>query len=335
MIVLYIAGAIAALTIFFMFAWYRVVPPSQAHLVVTPRTRFVASSDAKLGTQTTYFDIPSIPFIGRKVRKMDVTIKELVVQQETYEKDQARFNVTSSLKYRITDVIRAAETFISADELEKQMQEIIRASVRAVTVKYNVVDARANKQKMSDEISKEISDDLAKWGLKLINFVLVDFQDTEDSSIISDISKRREVEIETETREMNAVKFKQARMKEAESEELAKRREIEKDERVAMREQNKLKKVAEEQKIAREKELEVTRVNQVKGAEIEKAKQIVVANQNRDVEKINKEQKRLEGEGDRDKAIEQAKGEAAPIREKGLAEAQAKEKLQAATRLAS
>ena len=45
---------------------------------------------------------------------------------------------------------------------------------------------------------------------------------------------------------------------------------------------------------------------------------------------IVKERKKLEGEGDRDKAVEVAKGEAAPIREKGFAEAQAKDKLQAA-----
>ena len=56
----------------------------------------------------------------------------------------------------------------------------------------------------------------------------------------------------------------------------------------------------------------------------------VEAEQRLEVEEIIKKQKKLEGEGDRDRAVEQAKGEAAPIREKGIAEAEAKEKLQAA-----
>ena len=61
-----------------------------------------------------------------------------------------------------------------------------------------------------------------------------------------------------------------------------------------------------------------------------KEKQIVVANQRKEVEAINREQKRLVGEGTRLQQEEEAKGLAAPIREKGFAEAEAKEKLQSA-----
>lgn len=337
MIPFILIGVVVLVIVFLAIAWYRIVPPSEAHLVVTPNKRFVASSDENIGTRTTYFAIPpSIPFFGRRLRIMDVTIKELIVKQETYEKDQARYMVTSSLKYRITDVIQAAETFINNEELMKQLEEIVKASVRAITVKYDVVQARAQKEKMSDEIQAQIVDDLKQWGLRMVNFVLVDFQDVQDregkivSSIISDISKRREVEIETETRQMNAEKYKQARTKEAEADEVAQKREIQRDEEVGKRTQNKEQKIAEEQKLAEEKRLDVVKVQQVKTAEIQKEKAIVEANQDREVEAVRKEQKKLEGEGDRDRAIEQAKGEAAPIREKGLAEAEAKEAQQAA-----
>lgn len=338
-----------------LFAWYRIVDPSEAHLVVTPGGKFVVSADDNVATNKTktYFAIPSwLPFFGRAIRIMDVTIKELVVNQETYEKNQARYNVKSSCKYRITDVQTSAETFVSDAELQEQLKEVIRASVRAVTVKYDVVDARAFKQKMGDEIQKEMQDDLDKWGLTLINFQLVDFQDTDDSSIISDISKRREVEIQSTTREQNAEKLKQARMKEAEAEEKAKEREIAKEKVIGEREENKKQKIAEQQKIAEEKRYEVVRVQTVKQAEITKAEAevkakqdkevaIIKASQDKEAEKIMKEQKLLEGQGDRQRAEEQAKGEAAPIREmgnaeadiikaKGLAEAIAKDKLQEA-----
>ena len=324
-------GVILLIIVLCAIAWYRIVDPSEAHLVVTPNNKFVVSSDKEVGTTNTYFAIPSwIPFFGRAIRIMDVTIKEIVVNQETYEKSQARYNVKSSTKYRIKKVQTAAETFISDADLQEQLKEVISASVRAVTVKYDVVDARANKQKMSEEIYKEMNDDLQKWGLELVNFQLVDFQDTKDSTIISDISKRREVEIQSTTREQNAEKIKQARMKEAEAEEKAREREIAKEKIIGEREENKKQAIAEQQKIAEQKRYEVIQVQTIKQAEIDKEKAIVEANQKKETELIYKEQKLLEGQGDRARAEEIAKGEAAPIREKGFAEAEAKEKLQEA-----
>lgn len=330
-----ITGVLIGLGIFlFIFlisaiAWYRIVDPSEAHLVVTPNKKFVASPDDKVGTTKTYFAIPSwIPWVGRTIRKMDVTIKEIVVNQETYEKNQARYNVKSSTKYRITNVRVSAETFTNQKELQEQLMEVIRASVRAVTVKYDVVDARAKKQEMGDAIQKEMQDDLNKWGLTLINFQLVDFADTDKSKIISDISKRREVEIETETREMNAEKFKQAKIKEADADEKAKQREIKRDELVGIAKENQKQKVAEQEKIAETKRFDVVQVQIVQQAKIDKEKAIVEANQEKETQAILKEKMRLEGEGYRLKAEEEAKGNAEPIRQKGLAEAEAKEKLQ-------
>ena len=104
-------------------AWYRIVSPSEAHLVVMPNGKnMVCSPDPNVSTinndrskgKTSYFAIPEwIPWIGRSIRIMDVTIKELLITQETYEKNQARYMVKSSTKYKIINVTRAAETFIS------------------------------------------------------------------------------------------------------------------------------------------------------------------------------------------------------------------------------
>jgi len=324
-----IVGILAVITTIALIAMYRIIPPSEAHLVVCPTKKMVCASDERVQNEQGskwYLHIPLI----RQVRIIDLTTKELIVNQETYEKGQARYNVKSSTKYRVKNVEIAAETFISQNDLQEQLTEVIRASVRAVTVRYDVTEARAKKQLMSEEIQKEFVDDFSKWGLELINFQLVDFRDTESSKIISDISKRREVEIEATTREQNAEKIKQAKMKEAESDEKAKEREIERDKVVGERQQQMKQAVAEKEKTAKEEEYEVIRVQTVKQAEIDKDKAKVDAARDKEVEEIRKEQKKVEGEGDRLRAEEQAKGEAAPIREKGLAEALAKEKLQAA-----
>ncbi|GAG58439.1 unnamed protein product, partial [marine sediment metagenome] len=301
----------------------------------------------------TYFAIPSwIPFFGRAIRIMDVTIKTIDLSQETIEKNQARYSVNSSTNFRITDVETAAETYINDSELNAMLENIIKSGVRNTTVKYDLIEARANKQDVETAIRKSIENNLGDWGLELKNFQLVDFLDTADSKIVSHISMRSEVEIEARTREQNAEKLKQAKIKEADADEKTKEREIKRDEVVGIKKENQKQKIAEQEKIAEEKRYAVVKVQTIKQAEIDKEKAEVVAKQHKEVaiikarqdkeaEEIIKQQKKLEGEGDKLRAEEKAKGDAAPIREvgnaeaeiikvKGLAEAEAKDKLQAA-----
>jgi flotillin len=324
-------GVIAA------FSWYKIVPSSQAHLVISGTgTTGVYSADTKFRTEnasSSYFAIPAfIPYFGRIIRPLDVTIKELKFEQETIEKEQARYMITSSTKYRVADVKKAAESFINNNELSAQLKEIIQAAVREVTVKYSIEKARAERQEVGDMIKASITDDVANWGVELVNFVLVDFSNVEGTTTVSDISLRREVEINTTTRQQNAEKVKVARMKEAEADEKAQEREIARDKVVAERKQQAAQGVSEKEKIAQEKAFEVIKVKTVKQAEITKEANIVKAEEDKKVaivkaeqqkesESILKEQKLLEGQGDRLRAEEIAKGSAAPIREIGNAEA--------------
>jgi len=309
-------------------SWYKVVSPTEAHVVASGNGKWVVSSDDKLSSanKRSYFAFPLI----RKIRILDITVKDLDIVHETYEKNQARYNVRASLKYRIVDPLTASETFTNDEELNTLLKGVLQSAVRAVTVQYDVTDARANKLDMEKGIIVQIANDLNAWGIVLVNFQLIDFQDTADSKIISNISRRREVEIESTTREVNAEKIKQAVMKEAEAKQASSTREIERDEAIAKREQDKIKTVAEQQKVAQEKTYEVIRVQTIKQAEIDKDKAVIMANQLKDVEAVNKEKKLLQGQGDRQMQEEQAKGSAAKFREDGLAQADAKEALQKA-----
>lgn len=332
-----------------MALWYTVVPPNEAHFVVFSGGKFVACPDETIGDKRAYYAFPAgIPVIGRRVRIIPLTVQEINVQQETYEKGQARYHITTSLKYRVTDVKKAAETIQNMDNLNSQIVEIIKSATRAVTAKYDVTEARSQKSVMQVEIEKEIINDFGAWGLTLVNFQLVDFLDTIDSKIISNISKRREVEIETTTREQNADKFMQARKKEATAEQDARVREIEKDEFIARREQDKLKGVAVQAQLTKEKEYEVVRTSTIKQAEINRDQASVNATQIKQVAiieaekqkevmtierqraEIEKDKKELEGQGDRLKAEQVAIGEAAKQLQQLLAEAQGKTALQEA-----
>jgi len=332
-----IIGVFVLITIC-LFAWYTVVPPSQAHLVNPGKKIF--TNDKKVMEQVLknkddsgvqygggwYFKIPII----RNIRILDLVIMDITEMMETFEKDQGRYGVRFSIKFRINNVERAAETFTSNEALFDQLKENFTAAVRVVTVAYGVNDARAMKSEMEEKIRSHVGGDLEAWGLELVNFVLVDFHDTKDSAIISDISRRREVGINSQTRQENAQRIQEARVKEAEAEQIAKKREIEKEEAIAMRDQDKLQAVAVKAKDTREKELDIVKVQQVKTAEINKEKAVIEATQQKEVESINKDQKFLIGEGDKLRDIEQAEGKAAYIKAQGLAEAAAKEALQEA-----
>lgn len=319
---------IALLIVIWVLSWYRIVPPTEAHVVITPTERFVVSPEESISTngRKTYFAIPSwLPFIGRTIKVIDMTIKQLDLQQETYEKGQARYRVGISVKYRIQDVLGAANKFDDFNQVPKMLQGIIESGVRVVTGRYDVIEARGNKKKMSDEILLEIKEDLKGFGIELVNVQLVDFSDI-DSNIQSDrvienISKRREVEIESQTRQENAERIKNARMKEAEAAEAAGKREIERDKVIGEQEQLKIQFIAEKEKISKNAQFDVTQVAILRQAQITKDQAIIKAEQDKATELIYKERKRLQGEGDRLMQEEQAKGTAAPIRESGYAEA--------------
>lgn len=339
--------------------WFTIPETSEAHCIVSRTGKMVIATDSVLSgnDRKSYYNIPAgIPYFGKQVRIIDLAIRELNIKQETYEKNQARYFVTSSTKFRVTDVLKASETFTNDRVLLEQLREIIKASTIAVTVKYDVQDVRTNKKLIQEEIRKEIADDFSEWGLSLSNFQVVDIGDTAESKIVSNISLRREVEIETTTREVNAAKVQQAREKEAEANEIARTREITAEKVIAENQQNKDRDIAAQEKLTQEANFDVVQTNVVRQAEIDKEAAavnaeeykivaLIKAQQEKDVAlikaeqdktvaevdklkaEVNKEKLRLEGEGTRAKLEAVAKGNAAEILEKLLAEAKGKTEL--------
>lgn len=332
---LIILGVIALIFVV-LASLYTIVPADYAHVVVQKgRTRIFSPTT---GGKAAYYRIPSWFFLfGLGMQIHRIPLKQLslnVPKFLTFDKDRARFTCDIVAYVTVNDPLVAARRFSgNVDYLKEEVSKQVQAITRDATTKSAIREIINDRESLIAQINAPLQKVLATWGLELQDIELIDFQDPvgEDAShVIADISSIIEEQINSEARQKNAEQKKTARMKEAESEEIAKQREITRDELVAMREQDKIKKVAEQQKIAKEAELEVTKVQQVKTAEIQKAKMIVEANQAKEVEGINKEQKLLAGQGDRLAAEERAKGDAAPIREKGYAEAEAKEKLQAA-----
>lgn len=335
---------------------YKTVPTDSVDVIVQNKTMKVYSANKQYNPEgvAAYFKIPSWFFIfklGMVVHRLPLSIIPIKVPNFlSYDKDRARFVCNIVAYVTVSDPKIAATRFSgSIEELSKGVSYQIQATTRDVTTKKFIREIINDRKGIIDGVYQPLTEVLAHWGLDLKDIEIVDIRDPakgeiegeEESHVIRDISSIIETQISSEARQKNAEQNKIARLKEAESEELAKKREIEKEELISTRDQQRIMKVAEQQKLAREKELDVAKVQQVKTQEIEKERQIVIANQNKEVQAINKDNKRLEGEGDKERQLEQAKGTAAILRENGLAEADAirakylaeaegKEKLQAA-----
>jgi len=328
---------------------YTIVPADQAHVVIKRGRRLVYSSDPKYrrdAEKASYFAVPKwVPGFGMIVHEMPLNILSVAVPDFlSFDMNRARFTCEIRAFVMIEDPIASAMRFPSAAggidiaELGSQMGKIVQATMRDATTKKNIRDIINNRQGIIDYIKTPLAEVLRQWGLILTDIELIDFKDPlkaefgekEPSHVIRDISFMEEVKINAEMRRKNAEELKLARLTEAETNEAATKREIEQNEEIAKREQLKNKLIAEKQKEALEKELEVKRTQATMTQAIEKQRAIIEAEQKKEVEEIHKKEKQLIGEGDKVMKTEQAKGDASPIRERGFAEAEAKEKLQLA-----
>lgn len=339
-----IIGIIVFLAI--IMSIYTIVPANEAHVVIQGGKRRVFSSDTKYNEQgkASYFHVPSwLPVFGMKVHRMPLGILSIAVPEFlAWDMNRARFTCEIRAFVVVHDPIISAmrfpseKTLIDIQELGIQISKIVEATMRDSTTKKNIREIINNRQGIIDYIKQPLSDVLSSWGLTLTDIELINFSDPtkaefgekEPPHVVRDISVIEEVKINSEMRRKNAEEIKMARITEAETEETAKKREIERDEEISKRDQMKNMLVAEKQQLAVAKQLEVERTQKNVSQDIERQRATIEANQRREVEEINKQQKKLVGEGDRLMKEEQAKGDASPIREKGYADADAKQKLQ-------
>jgi len=347
----YVCATLIVLIIIILARWYTIVPADYADVVIQKGRMRVFSSHPDYGTEkivdgrtiAAYFQIPKWFFffnLAMEVHRMPLKIMKIDVPNFlAFDNKRARFVVDIVAYVTVKEPVVAAKRLSGGvTELANAMSVIAQATMRDVTTKRPIREIINNRDDIIKAITPPMKEAIAHWGLDLNDVELIDFKDPSkeetgiDSHVIEDISQMIEQEINSEMRQKNADNRKAARLKEAETDEEATKREIARNEEVAKREQEKNRLVAERQKEAIREQLEVTKVEQVKNAEIQKEKQIVIANQMKDVEAINKQQKQLIGEGDKLKLEAQAKGEAASIFEKLLAEAKGKDELQKALR---
>jgi flotillin len=279
---------------------YKVVPPHQAHVVVT-RSKGRKLYSSRPGDKSSYFYFGSlqqrsvIPLENIKIEIQDIPLRD---------RDMAKFLADVRCFLNVQDHITASERLgkIQGEEdkqgkfesIEVDIKDLIQAITRNSSMTMDVFSIMKERKEFSSMVEKEINESIDEWGLKLINLEVIHFDDAPSvgglpaSTVISDLEARQAKVINTETRKQVAEEEKQAQLVEAvtkqESEEqkakselLYRTEQIRRDQEVGKRLQESAMAVAEATMHANEQAVKAIEALTIGNATVDKQKAILQA----------------------------------------------------------
>jgi len=259
---------------------YTVVPPHQAHVVVSRgKGRKVYSTRA--GEKSSYWRVPIvqqraiIPIENVQIRVDDIPLRD---------KNMAKFLGDVVAWLNIDDPLLAAERIgkvASRDEITSDVSNVIQAITRNKSMYWTVIDIMTKRKDFSDDVEKDVNLELKEWGMRLVELEVIHFADEKPYTVIQDLEARQSTVINSETRKLVAGQNKEAAIVESSAkkdteltvalnEETYRKKQIEKDETIGRREQEKEMNIAEQTKMANEKKIEAVRTMTVGQADITK-----------------------------------------------------------------
>ncbi|MCD5415591.1 hypothetical protein LR032_00545 [Candidatus Bipolaricaulota bacterium] len=288
----------------------QVVSRDEAHVIIKRDKVHVYSGTPEVtGFQgSTYYELPGwVPFIGLDVTKVPLSVVEIKVpEMVTFTAQNARFTLTASVYVRVVDPLKAAQRWPGRAEetFKSSVSELIQNAIRNTTTAFAAEEIIEKKDEIAAKLQQALASDMDEYGCIISNVAVVNITDAPDTTVISDIARKREAEINAESRQMVALRDREARIVEAENRELAENREAASTESIGVRKQEKERSIVISKHNVAEEEMKIEQVRQVRAAEIEKAAAIERA------------------EGERQAAILKRQGEAEGTRATGLAEAE-------------
>lgn len=384
MILLYIfVGIIVLILLAFWFysSFYVVVRPDEAHVVVmmgggrkiymsrqledveNPTTHEKELLRQVSGSAYWFFDFlmerEILPLANVKLKLSDFELRAKGDEMSTTEEKGLvpfKCSVVAFLSVQRPDVVIEKLEFAGngfKESVRIMLEEQVQAIARATAMEQDLLNIMVNRKEFSDKVKTQTNGSLDGWGLRLEQLEIVDINDAQNSTVIQDYEHKQTAKINSESRQVVAIRNKQAELVEAENNEEAENRKTAAEESIKLRKVAKLQKVnieanrakaaiAEETEKANRKQVEAKRAYDIGTAEVQKQALIIESEGKAEADiKIGQGQKQvltLEGEGQA--AAEQAKGlafaevqkeqglaEAEVIRQKGLSEAESQDKL--------
>jgi len=302
------------------YAW------SKASKVYSPKAPFNKSSFAYWPFLTEVIQIPlaniEFEFDARKLNDKFLAPFNckiacwISVEDPSLVVEKVDFDVTSSDQDGFKGSVKAM--------LENQIVSTARSVAANLDLESNLIKDRRS---LSKPVEEQINGDLEAWGLKLVKLDILDFTDTENSTVIRDLESIRQSQINAQSRKAVSENDKDARVTEADTNREASEKEAEARKKIELAniEQQKATQIADENsKLAvaeQQKQANLKTVEAQKALEVGQATNKALALEE-------------EAKGKKQAEILQAEAEAESIKQTANAEAEKVQKLGEAKALA-
>lgn len=327
MLIYLIGGLLAAGVLGLLIAsLFRVVcNPAETHIVLAGKQSRTYGSGQDLGS--VYYSFPSwLPVIGVVVRVLPVSNFTIELNgYEAYDIGKVPFAVDVISFFRVEDAEIAAKRIESKEELNEQLQDILRGAIRSILAGSDIEDIMAERTAFGEKFSTEVDPQLEEWGVKAVkNIELMDIRDTDgDSKVIFNIMAKKRSLIDKDSRVEVAKNEKEASIAEIEAKKeedvknqaamaLVGQRTADKDRDIGVANEKSLQLIAEQKSVTAEKDMAVEKVTEVRRAEIAREVQIVASEEKKAQMEIEAKGMQLETEaiatGDKNAEIFRSEG---------------------------
>ena len=203
---------------------------------------------------------------------MPKTIMEIKTTRiKHHDIDKLPFGVELASKIQITNPQRAAMTLgtSSIHEIKNYVEETIISALRSQAMQRNLLDIMRNRDELEDNIYHSTEAALAKIGIEVIMFDIINIVDVEDSTVIHDLERVKSSELSRRAREAEALHESKAKIVEAQEHgeaEVVRQNTIRKQETARIQQEIS---IAEQREALMEKEMNVQALEKEREAEIQ------------------------------------------------------------------
>jgi regulator of protease activity HflC (stomatin/prohibitin superfamily) len=164
-----------------------------------------------------------IPFIDRRMAKINLRVRELPVEVETKTKDDVFVKLMVSVQFFVIDNNEGIkDSFYNLDNPERQIQSYVFDSVRSEVPRMELDDVFAEKDKIAMAVQKELSDTMKQFGFDFVKALVTDIDpDAKVKHSMNEINAaKRMKEAAKEKAEAEKIRVVAAAQAEAESKKL-------------------------------------------------------------------------------------------------------------------